>query len=186
MNMESYIENYLNTSETVIFETKAPMDKEQTEAFHLFHFTKRSPAIVIISFVLAGISIILCIKYLAAGETYVAVTYFIQAAIVAAIPFIMIKISVAKTSKAPYYYLNTNDFKFFEEYYVNTDLFAITVIPYNMLVSVHESENYFFLYITDQQAHIIPKSSFIVNTPEEMRNFLYYKLKDRFTIHCKQ
>ena len=101
MNMESYIENYLNTSETVIFETKAPMDKEQTEAFHLFHFTKRSPAIVIISFVLAGISIILCIKYLAAGETYVAVTYFIQAAIVAAIPFIMIKISVVLRKHRP-------------------------------------------------------------------------------------
>lgn len=39
MNMESYIENYLNTSEPVIFETKAPMEKSQTEAFHLFHFT---------------------------------------------------------------------------------------------------------------------------------------------------
>lgn len=184
--MESYIENYLNTSEPVIFETKAPITQKQCEDFSIFNFTKRHTVMLTVMFILPSIIVIQGIIEFALGKPSYAMITLLLGGLGYAAPFIISKATTSRETKSAYFAQNFNDYKFYSDYFVNTDRFAVTVVPYNFVLDAHENDSYFFLYISNERAHIIPKSSFIVNTPEEMRNFLYYKLKDRFTIHCRQ
>lgn len=186
MNMESYIENYLNTSEPVSFEAKAPMDSKQLEDFNIFNYTRRSTGIITVGFIVAFGCIIVGITKIASCEIFNAVTFFIEALVCASIPFITAKVMSANEVKSAYYDQNFNEYKFYNYYFVNIDRFTVTVVPYNFVSDAHENGEYFFLYISKQKAYIIPKNSFLINTPEEMRKFLYYKPGDRFTVHCKQ
>lgn len=184
--MDSYIESYLNTAEPAIFETKAPMDNKQLEDFNIFNFTRRSTGMITAGFIVAFGCIVVGITKIASGEIFNAVTFFIEALVCASIPFITAKVMSASEVKSAYYDQNFNEYKFYSDYFVNIDRFAVTVVPYNFVRDAHENGEYFFLYISKQKAHIIPKNSFLINTPEEMRKFLYYKLGNRFINHCKQ
>lgn len=186
MNMESYIENYLNTSETVIFETKAPITQKQNEDFSIFNFTKRNTVMITVMFVVASISVLEGITSIALGKMSYAIISLLLGGLGYAAPFIIVRTLTTRETKSAYFAQNFNDYKFYSDYFVNTDRFAVTVIPYNFILDAHENGKYFFLYISNEKAHIIPKNSFTVNTPEEMRNFLHYKLGERFINHCKQ
>jgi hypothetical protein len=96
-----------------------------------------------------------------------------------------IKTAVKKNMESPLLYGNINRFYFYQDCYVNVDNQSTATVFYNQLINAYETDRYFYLYIHQNQAHIIPKISFTYNTPYEMRKLLSIKLGPRFIIRCK-
>lgn len=185
MNNIDYIDKYLNSDEQLLFETRAPMLEKDSREFSKFSFTKKNNGLLAFYIILAVITFFLAILQCMDGDY---VSAFISLVIVILIPIFfnsMIKKSGKISSEAPLFSGNVNNNKFYQDYFVNKDFHTMSVIPYTMVVEAHETAEYFFIYITKQQAFIIPKSSFIYNTPEEMRKLLQIKLGGRFIIHTK-
>lgn len=185
MNNVDYIDKYLNSDDPLLFETRAPIIEKDSREFSRFTFTKKNNGLLAFYIILAVITFLLAIMQFMVGDY---VSAFVSLVIVILIPIFfnfMIKKSGKLSSDAPFLSGNVNNNKFYQDYLVNKDFHTMSVIPYTMVVEAHETAEYFFIYITKQQAFIIPKSSFIYNTPEEMRKLLRIKLGGRFIIHTK-
>lgn len=185
MDTINYVERFLHTDEPVLFETNALMDKKHSEDFQKFTYTKRNTAAFTFNLIVGVLSILCGFAWLASGNLLESVISMLVGIFCIGLPFMNIKKAASDSMKNGYHYGNINNYKFFQEYFVNTDFFTISIIPYNIVVDAHEIDEYFFLYISKFQAHIIPKNSFVMNTPEEMRKMLTIKLGNRFTVHCK-
>lgn len=185
MDTINYVERFLHTDEPVLFETNAPMDKKHTESFLKFTLTKRNTAAFTFNLIIGVLCILGAFASVAFGEFSRGFISMLCGIFCIVFPFINFKKSASDSMKNGYHYGNINNYKFYQEYFVNTDFFSISIIPYNIVVDAHETDEYFFLYISKHQAHVIPKYSFVINTPEEMRKMLTIKLGNRFTVHCK-
>lgn len=185
MDTINYVERFLHTDEPVLFETNALMDKKHTEDFNKFNYTKRNAAIFIVSLIVGIFGILGALASAVLGEFSKGSISMLCGILCIGFPFMNIKKAASDSMKNGYHYGNINNYKFYQEYFVNTDFFTISIIPYNIVVDAHETDEYFFLYISKHQAHVIPKYSFVINTPDEMRKMLTIKLGNRFIVHCK-
>lgn len=185
MDTINYVERFLHTDEPVLFETNALMDKKHTEDFNKFNYTKRTTAMFIANLIVGILCILGALASVSLGEFSKGLISMLCGIFCIGFPFINIKKTASDSMKNGYHYGNINNYKFYQEYFVNTDFFTISIIPYNIVADAHETDEYFFLYISKHQAHVIPKYSFVINTPEEMRKMLTIKLGNRFTVHCK-
>ncbi|MDE5993493.1 MAG: YcxB family protein [Oscillospiraceae bacterium] len=184
MDTINYVERFLHTNEPVLFETNAPMDKKHIEDFNKFNYTKRNTAAFTVNLIVGVLCILSSLAEFAVGALSVGVISVLVGIFCIVLPFMNIKKVSADSVKNGYHNGNINNYKFYQEYFVNTDFFSISIIPYNIVVDAHETDEYFYLYISKHQAHVIPKYSFVMNTPEEMRKMLTIKLGNRFTVHC--
>jgi hypothetical protein len=87
-----------------------------------------------------------------------------------------LKSAVKKSMESPLINGNINRYYFYQDCYVNVDNQSTATVFYNQLINAYETDKYFYLYIQQNQAHIIPKISFTYNTPDEMRKLLSIKL----------
>lgn len=76
-------------------------------------------------------------------------------------------------------------FQFDEEYMTiyltkGDDYYSETKARYNYLFKALETETDFILYISNMQAHVIPKVRIIEGSTEELRELLSNNLKDKF------
>lgn len=60
------------------------------------------------------------------------------------------------------------------------DFFSETKAKYNYLYKAIESDNEFVLYISNVQAHIVPKNKIVEGTVEELRDILKNNLNDKY------
>lgn len=95
---------------------------------------------------------------------------------------IIIEISTKNHSKDPHFSCMVNKYYFYQDYYVNIDNNSTSRYFYNSLVNAFETKEYFYLYISNSSAHIIPKTCFTKNTSEEFTKLLTIKLVDKFKI----
>ena len=49
------------------------------------------------------------------------------------------------------------------------------VYPYVQIVEVHETKDYFYLYLSEKHVYILAKKSFKKGTPEDLRKLLNEK-----------
>ena len=181
---EAYIDRYLNTDEPVLFETNSPILEKHYVDFNKFNFTKRNTATFAVNIILCVISIMGIIISLTEKDYVSAVVYVVCAVAIMMFPFVMFKKGAAPALNNGYHNGNINNYKFYQNCLINKDNFTISAIPYDIIVDAHETDEYFYLFISKVQAHIIPKNSFVYNTPQEMRKLLAMKLGNRFIVHC--
>lgn len=183
METINYVERFLHTDEPVLFETNALMDKKHMEDFQKFNYTKRNNAALALNLTVGILVILAAFANFAFGRVLAGVISLAIGSSCIFSPFITFKKIASNSVQNGYHSGNINNYKFFQEYFVNTDFFTISTVPYGIVTEAHETDEYFFLYISKYQAHIIPKSSFVLNTPEEMRKMLTMKLGSRFIVH---
>ncbi len=183
---EAYIDRYVNTDEPVLFETNAPMLDKHIEDFNRFAYAKRNKAMQIINIILTVILGIQAIILLILGDFIWAFICVAMTVFMAITPKRIIRKAVASSTNNAYHNGNINNYKFYQNCLVNKDNFTISAIPYEIIVDAYETDEYFFLFISKVQAHIIPKNSFVYNSPAEMRKLLTMKLGSRFIVHCSQ
>lgn len=182
---EAYIDRYLNTDEQVLFETNAPILDKHIEDFNRFTITQRNASSQVVSIILTVIFGIESLILLFVGSYLWAIFCIAMMVINLTSRSRIIKKSVASTNHNAYHNGNINNYKFYQNCLVNKDNFTISALPYDIIVDAHETDEYFYLFISKVQAHIIPKDSFVYNTPQEMRKLLTMKLGNRFIVHCK-
>lgn len=182
----TYVEQYINTEEPVLFETNSFMLDKHSRDFNKFNYTKRNVATLAINTIATVMFVISAIATVIMKDYTRAVLYIIGAVIVSIYPFFVFKKSAVAATQNAYHNNNVNNYKFYQNCFVNTDNFTISAVPYDIVVEAHETEEYFYLFISKIQAHIIPKDSFVYNTPEEMRKLLTMKLGSRFIVHCSR
>lgn len=185
METFNYFEHYLHTDEPVLFETSAPVTDKLMEDFQRFNYKTRRPGGFIVNIVCASLFGIFALINFAEGSYALGIVDAVLAALSILMPFMSIRKFVSGVEKDAFHAGNINSYKFYQECFVNTDHFTMSVIPYAIVPEAHETEEYFFIFITKHQAHIIPKNSFIINTPTEMRKLLVIKLGNRFMLHCQ-
>ncbi len=185
MENTNYIERYINTDEPVLFETSAPMTDKILEDFNKFSYTKKNSASFVVNLIFAVFMGILGFICLITGNIYLALVNIGGAVVFALFPFFVLKKNSAAANNSALGRGNVNRYKFYQDCFVNTDFYTMSVIPYNIVIDAHETEEYFFIYISKFQAHVIPKVSFLFNTPQEMRKLLTMKLGNRFMVHCE-
>ena len=180
----NYFERYLHTEEQVLFETSAPVTDKLMEDFQKFNYKTRRPGTFVVNIVFTVILGIFALICFASGSFVLGIFDAVIAVMVSVGPFLNIRKFVSGVERDAFHAGNVNSYKFYQECFVNTDYFTMSVIPYAIVPEAHETEEYFFIFITKHQAHIIPKNSFIINTPAEMRKLLTIKLGTRFIVHC--
>ena len=186
MNDVDYTEQFLHTgsSEPVLFETNAPIDKKHFYDFNIFNYTKRDPVLFYILLISGAFLILLSFITFAAHLIRSGICGVLMGIFAILFIFFMSKIIAANSFKSPFTNGNIENYRFYREHFVCSNHFTVSVIPYNIITDAHETEEYFFLYISKNDAHIIPKNSFIISTPQEMRVMLSMNLGNRFTVHC--
>ena len=182
---EAYIDRYINTEEPVLFETNSPMLDKHIEDFNKFGYAKRNKAMQVINIILTVILGIQAIILLVLGDYIWALICIAMTVFIAITPMRIIKKAVSSSNHNAYSTGNINNYKFYQNCLVNKDNFTISAIPYDIIVDAYETDEYFYLFISKVQAHIIPKNSFVYNSPEEMRKLLTMKLGSRFIIQCQ-
>lgn len=80
---------------------------------------------------------------------------------------------------------NVNRYYFYQDRMVNIDNNMNMTVTYDKLFEAHETKDYFYIFIENNRAFVIPKKCFTFNTPEEMRKLLTIKLGARFVCHIK-
>ncbi len=171
-----YIGLAISSDEPAMFEVNAPMNKKFYYDFGVFHHTKNKNGMFIAN-VIIGILLILT------GITARSFFSVIFGVVCIAFTYIVINKSASDSMKNAYHMGHSDIFRFYGDYFVNRDYFSLSVIPYGILTEAHETQEYFFLYISSGRAFVIPKGCFVSGFPEGMRNLLSEKLGNRFKVH---
>ncbi len=182
---ETYIDNYINTEEPVLFEAIASMSDKDVVDFNKFAYKRRNVSVRAVNIIL---SIVMGFQALVAffiGSLFLAIMFTLVTVFLIFSPAISFKRSAAASIHNGYHSGNVTNYRFYQDCIVLKNNFSFSAIPYGIIVDAHETEEYFYIFITKLQAHIIPKASFVYNTPEEMRKLLTMKLGSRFIVHCK-
>ncbi len=183
MNMEiNYIERYLNTDEQVLFEAKPAYTEKVYYDFDMFNFKQRKKTMyilfmIVFIFAIVGGAIIMFADF---GSGLVSVILGIAGLLY---PRVMFKRLSARESKS-IVKGGTYICRFYQDYFVEAGSYTLDAMPYGIVVDAHETDGYFYIFISDRSAYILPKNSFVLNTPQEMRKLLEIKLGNRFTVHC--
>lgn len=77
---------------------------------------------------------------------------------------------------------NFTSYYFYQDYYRVVDIQSNVIHYYNQIYKAFETQDYFFIYINEFIADIIPKTCFTKNTSEEFSKLLTIKLGDKFKI----
>lgn len=182
---ESYIDNYINTDEQILFETTSSMSDKDVIDFNKFAYKRKNVSVRAVNIIL---SIVMGFQALVAffiGSLFLAIMFTLITVFLIFSPTISFKRAVASSIHNGYHSGNITNYKFYQDCFVLKNNFSLSAIPYGIIVDAHETEEYFYLFISKIQAHIIPKNSFVYNTPQEMRKLLTMKLGSRFIVHCK-
>ena len=91
----------------------------------------------------------------------------------------------AKEPKSLFYKNNHINLYFFNDSFVSTTNFSTSTVFYNKLYNAHETEDFFYLFTEMDKGCIVPKNSFVLGTPEEMREFISAELGNKFIVNCK-
>ncbi len=75
---------------------------------------------------------------------------------------------------------NTNTFSFFDKNFVVTNNNGSFDYKYFMLHKIFETKDFFYLYVTKENAFLLSKNSFTLGTAEEFSEFLKKKCKFKF------
>ena len=181
---KSYVEQYMNTNEPILFESAYFHTEKYVYDFNNFSYKKRQNAYVF-NLIIAVVLLITSPIYFFNGDTFLGLSSIICAVLCFAIPVFTFKKAAKNQIYSGYSQNNLNRYKFYQDCFVHSENFSVSAVPYSIVAEAAETAEYFYIFINKNQAHVIPKSSFILNTPEEMRKLLTMKLGSKFIVHCK-
>lgn len=167
-------------NDTVFFEVKGPDNYERHRDFQLFALLKNNIVIIAAIFIVLGSAANL--RY---GNITSAVSAILMLAVWCGLMILFIHNAAKRHMESPLARNNTDQYLFYQDFFVNNESYTQSIIRYDMLIEAYETKKYFYLYIEPNKAHIVEKAHFIYNTPEEMRNFLRIKLGNRFIVKTK-
>lgn len=171
-----------NNHPQILFEVISPLTYEDALAFNKFGVTIKRPYIkyiYIITLIIIAFNMVLSI---------ISKNYFLFIISLVSICFMLfiypqiIKMRIKKQIDSPLLSGNVNTYKFYQDCYVNTDNSSVSTVYYIQVIEAYETKEFFYIFNTPNTAHIIPKRSFVYNTPEEMRVLLSIKLGQNFKI----
>ncbi len=176
-------------NQQVLFEAVCTLTEEDAFKFNKFALTNRHIGNKIVRWVFVGLfSLFAVCAFISKNYYGMTVDILLVVLNLVIIPLMQnsaLKSAVKKSMESPLINGNINRYYFYQDCYVNVDNQSTATVFYNQLINAYETDKYFYLYIQQNQAHIIPKISFTYNTPDEMRKLLSIKLGPRFIIRCK-
>lgn len=75
---------------------------------------------------------------------------------------------------------NSNTFSFYDKNFEIKNNNGSFIYRYFMLKKIYETDNYFYLYVTRENAFLISKNTFSLGTPEDFSKFLKKKCGVKF------
>lgn len=183
MDTINYVERYLNTDEPVLFETDVVNTDKVLYDFDMFGYKHRHRMMytlfmIVFIFAIVGGAIVMFADF---GKGLISVIMGIVGLI---FHRFMFKSTSARESKS-IAKGGTHNYRFYQDYFVEATNYVLEVMPYEVVIDAYETDEYFYIFISDRSAYILPKNTFVINTPQEMRKILSMKLGNRFTVHCK-
>ncbi|MGN1102022.1 MAG: YcxB family protein [Huintestinicola sp.] len=184
-NQQNFIEHYLNTEEPVLFEAAVTKDIKMYQDFDNFNYRKRQTAAFVINLVAMIFSIIIGLLCIILGKALTGVFLIALGVVCFVFPKLQLNKSSAEESSSIVNSGSPECYKFYQNYFIDSDRFSICAVPYEIITDAYETDEYFYMFVSKRRAYIIPKNSFTFNTPQEMRKMLSIKLGGRFINHCK-
>lgn len=174
-------------------EVLAKLDKKCLKDYLIFNFTHRrffKIFVVILSiavvFMLASI-ITAFVKNEVTFATFLPVIVLAIMFVIYFILFIYMVNSQYKKNKASsgvnVRYLFTDKFLFVND--ERSDIYRGMRIKYNQFFSIYENSKYFYLYIDQQRAYILPKDKFTKGTYTDLRSLLRDRIVCVYNQKCK-
>lgn len=182
MNTVNYIERYLNTDELVLFEADVVNTDKVLYDFSMFTYKHRHRMIYILCmivfiFAIVGGAIVMFAEF---GKGLISVIMGIMGLLFHRFIF---KSTSARESKS-IVKGGMHIYKFYQDYLVEATNYVLEAIPYEVVVDAYETDEYFYIFVSEGAAYILPKNTFVFNTPQEMRKMLTMKLGNRFIVQC--
>ncbi|MDE6133327.1 MAG: YcxB family protein [Oscillospiraceae bacterium] len=182
MDTVNYVERYFNTDEPVLFEADVINTDKVLYDFNMFAYKHRHRMMYILGMIVFIFAIVSGAIVMFADFSKGLISVIIGIAGILFNRFIF-KFTSAKESKSIVKGC-THIYKFYQDYFVEVTNYVLEAIPYEVVVDAYETDEYFYIFISDSAAYILPKNTFVFSTPEEMRNLLTMKLGNRFIVHC--
>lgn len=182
MDTINYVERFLHTDEPVLFEADVVNTDKMLYDFDMFAYKHRHRMMYILGMTVFIFAIVsgAIVMFDDFGKGLISVIIGITGILFNRFIF---KFTSAKENKS-IVKGGTHIYKFYQDYFVEVTNYVLEAIPYEVVVDAYETDEYFYIFISDRAAYLLPKNTFVFNTPEEMRKLLTMKLGNRFIIHC--
>ena len=172
MDTINYVERYLNSDEPVLFEADVINTDKVLYDFDMFGYKYRHRMMYTLFMIVFIFAIV--------GGAIVMFADFSRGLI---FHRFMFKSTSARESKSIVQGC-THIYKFYQDYFVEVTNYVLEAMPYEVVINAYETDEYFYIFISDRSAYILPKNTFVINTPQEMRKMLSMKLGNRFIVKC--
>lgn len=182
MDTINYVERYLNSNEPVLFEAAVVNTDKLLYDFDIFAYKQRHRMIYILFMIVFIFAIVsgAIVMFADFGKGLVSVIMGIVGLI---FHRFMFKFTSARESKS-IVKGGTHNYRFYQDYFVEVTNYVLEAMPYEVVIDAYETDEYFYIFISDRAAYILPKNTFVFNTPQEMRKMLSMKLGNRFIVQC--
>lgn len=170
-----------------MIEFKQKLDSNKSAALNKSVFKKMIWLYIILSTVMILCGVVGIIFKEDSADVASGIGLIIAGVLITPLGYLLTRFLQKRNDKSTVYIsLDTEEIFTFDEQYITVtqtkgdEYFATTKAKYSYIYKAQEDDNYFYLYISKMQSHVIDKSSITQGTLEEFSALLKNNLGDKF------